>query len=50
MAFECSPTNPCSAIKLNDIKITYLKLRKAKSFCENIDGSTCGVIMPDNCL
>ncbi|GFP83126.1 polygalacturonase [Phtheirospermum japonicum] len=50
MAFDCSPTNPCTAIKLNDIKITYLKSRKAQSFCKNIGGTIGGLIMPENCL
>ncbi|KAL3642142.1 hypothetical protein CASFOL_012957 [Castilleja foliolosa] len=50
MAFDCSPTNPCTAIKLNDIKITYLKSSKAQSFCKNIGGTIGGLIMPENCL
>ncbi|KAK6138631.1 hypothetical protein DH2020_027617 [Rehmannia glutinosa] len=50
MAFDCSPTNPCTGIKLSDIKLTYLNSRKAQSFCKNIGGTSGGVIMPENCL
>ncbi|KAK4489083.1 hypothetical protein RD792_004877 [Penstemon davidsonii] len=50
MAFDCSPTNPCSGIKLKDIKLTYLKSEKAQSFCNNIGGTVGGLILPDNCL
>ncbi|KAK6161571.1 hypothetical protein DH2020_004952 [Rehmannia glutinosa] len=50
MAFDCSPTNPCTGIKLSDIKLTYLDSRKAQSFCKNIGGTSGGVIMPENCL
>ncbi|KAG8369378.1 hypothetical protein BUALT_Bualt14G0005000 [Buddleja alternifolia] len=50
MAFDCSPSNPCTGIKLEDIKITHLKKNKAQSFCKNVGGTFRGVIMPDNCL
>ncbi|KAH6756046.1 Pectin lyase-like superfamily protein [Perilla frutescens var. hirtella] len=50
MRFDCSHTNPCSGIKLRDIKLTYLKKTKAQSFCKNVAGSSGGVIMPENCL
>ncbi|GER27916.1 pectin lyase-like superfamily protein [Striga asiatica] len=50
MAFDCSPTTPCTGIKLSDIKVTFLSSRKAQSFCKNIGGTTGGVIMPENCL
>ncbi|XP_047943451.1 polygalacturonase [Salvia hispanica] len=50
MTFDCSHTNPCSNIKLYDIKLTYLKSTKAQSYCKNIAGSSAGVIMPENCL
>ncbi|CAN4076963.1 unnamed protein product [Withania somnifera] len=50
MTFECSPINPCSGIKLQDIKLTYLNNKKALSICKNIRGNTGGVILPDNCL
>ncbi|KAK4729484.1 hypothetical protein R3W88_022472 [Solanum pinnatisectum] len=50
MNFECSSSNPCSGIKLQDIKLTYLNNKKAQSICKNIRGNTGGVILPDNCL
>ncbi|XP_015084093.1 polygalacturonase-like [Solanum pennellii] len=50
MNFECSPSNPCSEIKIQDIKLTYLNNKKAQSICKNIKGNTEGVILPDNCL
>ncbi|KAL8479179.1 hypothetical protein ACS0TY_026154 [Phlomoides rotata] len=50
MAFDCSPSNPCSGIKLIDIKLTYMKSTKAQSFCKNIGGTSGGVILPNNCL
>ncbi|XP_059291708.1 polygalacturonase-like [Lycium ferocissimum] len=50
MRFDCSPSNPCSRIKLQDIKLTYLNNKKAQSLCKNIRGNTGGVILPDNCL
>ncbi|XP_075486348.1 polygalacturonase-like [Primulina tabacum] len=51
MIFDCSPTNPCTTIRLQDIKLTYLNTTKAQSSCNNIGGSTVlGVILPENCL
>ncbi|KAL0452854.1 UNVERIFIED_CONTAM: Polygalacturonase [Sesamum latifolium] len=50
MVFDCSPTNPCRGIKLRDIKLTYLKTNKARSFCKNVGGTSGGVILPQNCL
>ncbi|KAL8049000.1 hypothetical protein ABFS82_07G106100 [Erythranthe guttata] len=50
MTFDCSPTNPCVGIKLKDINLTYLDIKRAQSFCKNIGGTSGGVIVPDNCL
>ncbi|KAK4436624.1 Polygalacturonase [Sesamum alatum] len=50
MAFDCSPSNPCRGIKLKDIKLTYRKKNKAQSLCNNVGGTSGGVILPDNCL
>ncbi|XP_073128244.1 polygalacturonase-like [Henckelia pumila] len=50
MIFDCSPTNPCAAIRLQDIKLTYLNTTKAQSSCNNIGGTVFGVILPENCL
>ncbi|XP_016491031.1 polygalacturonase-like [Nicotiana tabacum] len=49
MTFDCSPSNPCSGIKLQDIKLTYLN-GKAQPICKNIRGNTGGIILPHNCL
>ncbi|KAI5670076.1 hypothetical protein M9H77_10440 [Catharanthus roseus] len=49
LVFDCSPSNPCKGIKLQDIKLTYLKTR-AQSLCRNVGGTTGGVIMPQTCL
>nr|GME07937.1 polygalacturonase-like [Ipomoea batatas] len=50
MKFDCSASNPCRGIKLQDIKLTYVDKTKAKSYCKNIGGSAGGVILPENCL
>ncbi|CAI9108294.1 OLC1v1007863C1 [Oldenlandia corymbosa var. corymbosa] len=47
--FDCSPSNPCRGIIMQDIRLTHLK-RKAKSYCKNIRGTTRGVIWHENCL
>lgn len=49
MIFDCSPSNPCKGIRLQDIKLTYLK-KSAQSLCKNIGGTKGGVMMPDGCL
>nr|GMC80774.1 polygalacturonase-like [Ipomoea batatas] len=51
MKFDCSPTQKCRGIKLEDIKLRYyLNNQKAQSICKNIQGTTTGVILPYNCL
>lgn len=50
MTFDCSPSVKCKGIKLQDIKLTYMKRQKAQSICKNIQGTTTGVILPYNCL
>ncbi|WCJ21829.1 Pectin lyase-like superfamily protein [Euphorbia peplus] len=47
--FECSKANPCKAIKLQDIKLTYMN-KAASSSCKNIDGSSSGISIPTSCL
>ncbi|CAI9108291.1 OLC1v1007860C1 [Oldenlandia corymbosa var. corymbosa] len=47
--FYCSPSNPCRGIIMEDIKITYLN-SQAKSFCNNMGGTTRGVYLPERCL
>lgn len=51
VTFDCSPSNPCRGIKLQDIKLTYMnKQAAAQSLCKNIGGSSTGVLMPNTCL
>ncbi|KAJ0972958.1 hypothetical protein J5N97_020917 [Dioscorea zingiberensis] len=47
--FDCSPSNPCSDLGLQDIKLTY-KNKPAESYCKNAKGSTSGFIVPPSCL
>lgn len=49
MTFDCSPNNPCSDIRLEDIKLTY-KNKAATSSCKNIGGSSVGMLIPESCL
>ncbi|KAK4343890.1 hypothetical protein RND71_036984 [Anisodus tanguticus] len=49
MKFDCSPSNPCKGIQIQDIKLTHMN-KKAKSFCNNVQGTEKGVILPDSCL
>ncbi|XP_038888873.1 polygalacturonase-like [Benincasa hispida] len=49
MTFDCSPSNPCSDIQLQDIKLTY-KNKTTTSSCKNIGGSSIGVLVPESCL
>uniref|UniRef100_A0A6N2K7P4 Pectate lyase superfamily protein domain-containing protein n=1 Tax=Salix viminalis TaxID=40686 RepID=A0A6N2K7P4_SALVM len=47
--FDCSSSNPCSGIRLQDIKLTYMN-KAATSSCKNIGGTSSGVIMPQSCV
>ncbi|XP_038876456.1 polygalacturonase-like [Benincasa hispida] len=49
ITFDCSSSNPCSDIRLQDIKLTY-KNKAATSSCKNVDGSSIGVLMPHTCF
>ncbi|KAL5848189.1 hypothetical protein ACOSQ4_006202 [Xanthoceras sorbifolium] len=50
VTFDCSPSNPCRGIRLQDIKLTHMN-RAATSSCKNIIGGTSsGVLMPQSCL
>ncbi|XP_050386548.1 polygalacturonase-like [Argentina anserina] len=48
VTFDCSPSNPCKGIALQDIKLTYLD-KVATSSCNNIDVTSTGVLMPQSC-
>ncbi|XP_010248076.1 PREDICTED: polygalacturonase-like [Nelumbo nucifera] len=47
--FDCSRTNPCRGIRLEDVKLTYPN-QPAKSSCTNVDGSAYGLVEPSSCL
>lgn len=49
MNFDCSASNPCSGIELQDIKLTYGD-QQAKSSCSHADGTASGFIVPPSCL
>ncbi|KAL0432856.1 UNVERIFIED_CONTAM: Polygalacturonase [Sesamum latifolium] len=51
MTFRCSSSNPCSGIKLQDIKLTYVNTlrRPTVSYCENARGSSSGSVFPRSC-
>ncbi|KAF6164608.1 hypothetical protein GIB67_032836 [Kingdonia uniflora] len=47
--FHCSKTNPCSGIKLLNVKLTY-QSRPAQSSCVNAAGTSSGVGVTGGCL
>jgi polygalacturonase len=47
--FDCSESNPCWGLKLQDIKLNYPKGSEISS-CRNTRGSTNGVVIPKSCL
>ncbi|RYR13629.1 hypothetical protein Ahy_B04g070528 isoform C [Arachis hypogaea] len=47
--FGCSPKNPCSGIKLENVKLTY-KNQVAQASCVHAAGTTLGSVQPENCL
>ncbi|XP_037495791.1 LOW QUALITY PROTEIN: polygalacturonase [Jatropha curcas] len=46
---DCSKTHPCSAIKLQDIELTYHN-QPTKATCTNADGIALGILQPTSCL
>lgn len=48
--FDCSQSNPCWGLKLQDINLIYLKGSKTSSSCRNAGGSALGVVIPKSCL
>ncbi|WMV59369.1 hypothetical protein MTR67_052754 [Solanum verrucosum] len=52
MKFDCSPSNPCTGIKLHDINLTYNdRLRRpAFAYCKNARGSHAGKVFPKSCI
>ncbi|KAK9289035.1 hypothetical protein L1049_017506 [Liquidambar formosana] len=47
--FDCSPSNPCSKIRLQDVKLTHMN-RPAASSCKNIRVTSGGSVIPKSCL
>ncbi|OIT02015.1 PREDICTED: polygalacturonase-like [Nicotiana attenuata] len=52
MKFDCSPSNPCTGIRLQDIKLTYndRMRRPAFTYCKNARGSHGGKVIPRSCI
>ncbi|KAJ4953390.1 hypothetical protein NE237_030222 [Protea cynaroides] len=51
MKFDCSPTNPCKSISLQNIKLTTVyKYQTVKSSCNNVHGTIHGLVFPLSCL
>uniref|UniRef100_A0A7N0TVW3 Polygalacturonase n=1 Tax=Kalanchoe fedtschenkoi TaxID=63787 RepID=A0A7N0TVW3_KALFE len=46
---DCSPENPCSDIKLQDVELTFQN-RAAEASCSHVDGSVSGIVQPSGCL
>ncbi|EEF33274.1 Polygalacturonase precursor, putative [Ricinus communis] len=47
--FDCSKKEPCTGIKLEDVKLTY-KNQPADASCNNADGTASGFVQPSSCL
>nr|GME07938.1 polygalacturonase-like [Ipomoea batatas] len=50
--FECSAANPCSGIRLHNIRLSFLdRLRRPTlAYCRNAKGSHSGVVTPNTCF
>ncbi|KAJ8651076.1 hypothetical protein MRB53_004099 [Persea americana] len=46
--FDCSATNPCSGIELQDVKLTYQN-HQPQASCKNADGTATGLVEPPSC-
>ncbi|KAI4306358.1 hypothetical protein L6164_029642 [Bauhinia variegata] len=47
--FDCSSKNPCSGIRMQDVKLTYQN-QPAQASCIHADGTATGFIQPESCL
>ena len=47
--FDCSPGNPCSRIRLENVKLTY-KNQVAQASCSHAAGTSAGFVQPTSCL
>ncbi|RZC47791.1 hypothetical protein C5167_040729 [Papaver somniferum] len=48
--FGCSPTTPCSGIKLQSVKLINFDHKPAQSVCLNAGGTALGLVSPRSCL
>ncbi|KAF7033605.1 hypothetical protein CFC21_044690 [Triticum aestivum] len=48
--FNCSGTNPCSGIKLRNIRLRYRHQRPAQAKCQNAGGFASGEVTPPSCF
>lgn len=49
LKLNCSPTNPCTGISLEDVMLTY-ENKNAEALCNHAGGITSGVVQPNNCF
>ncbi|GLT73682.1 hypothetical protein SLA2020_455210 [Shorea laevis] len=49
VTFDCSPSNHCRGIRLQDIKLTHMD-KVPTSSCKNVHGTSSGVALPLSCL
>ncbi|KAI9126868.1 hypothetical protein K1719_002464 [Acacia pycnantha] len=47
--FDCSSNNPCTGIKLKDVKLTYNN-QSSEASCQNAGGTSQGYVQPKSCL
>ncbi|KAA8532171.1 hypothetical protein F0562_006687 [Nyssa sinensis] len=47
--FECSKKNPCSGIRMEDVRLTY-RNQPAEASCVNAGGTASGLVEPTSCL
>uniref|UniRef100_A0A7N0U0R3 Polygalacturonase n=1 Tax=Kalanchoe fedtschenkoi TaxID=63787 RepID=A0A7N0U0R3_KALFE len=47
---DCSSKNPCSQIKLQDVKLSYNKQGAAQASCSHVDGTVSGIVEPSGCF
>lgn len=47
--FDCSKTSPCTGIKMENVRLTYMN-QPAGASCNNADGTASGFIQPSSCL
>ncbi|KAK9159398.1 hypothetical protein Syun_005739 [Stephania yunnanensis] len=48
--FDCSPRNPCTGIRLMDVKLSYNGNHAALSSCSHADGTAYGFVIPASCF